>query len=221
MTTSQPIALVPVRDPRLAKTRLAGVMSVDAREVLVGAMLADVIHALAGAGLSRIVVLASGAGAAAAAAALGVDVLRDPPGEHGLDAALSAAAGRIRAHASLVVPADLPCLHPRDVVALLGTPGEVVVAPTHDGGTGALLRRPAWAIETSYGVRSAARHLLSARNAGLAAERVDIPGFAGDVDDAQDLIAARDSGSLGKVTSHVLHGDIKLHLPEPQDAETA
>ncbi len=221
MSTSQPIALVPVRDPRRSKTRLSTLLDADARAALTGAMLADVVHALAGAGLQRIVVLAAGPGAQAAATALGVDVLRDPPGELGLDAALAAAARRIRANASLVVPADLPLLRPSDVTDLLGTPGEVVVAPTHDGGTGALLRRPAWLIDTSYGVRSAARHLHTARTAGLAAERIEIAGFSADIDTPEDLLAARTSPLLGRVTAHVLRDELLDVLPVPLDAGTA
>lgn len=204
MPLTPPIALVPVRDPGQGKTRLSGVLGRQARAALAGAMLADVVSALQGAGIDRIVVLAGGPAASSAATALGVDVLLDPPGERGLDAALAAAARRIRATASLVVPADLPLLTPEDVTTLLATAGEVVVAATHDGGTGALLRRPAWVIDTSYGGRSAARHLLAARSAGYSAERVDLPGFATDVDDADDLRHVAGHPALGTVTAHVL-----------------
>lgn len=209
MPPTPPLALVPVRAPGQGKTRLAGVLGREARAALAGAMLADVVAALQGAGMERIVVLAAGSPAASAATALGVDVLLDPPGDHGLNAALAAAARRIRAHASIVVPADLPLLTPADVTAMVATAGEVVVAATNDGGTGGLLRRPAWVVETSYGGRSAARHLLAARRAGFSAERVDIPGFATDVDDADDLRLVAGDAALGQVTAHVLR-DIGL-----------
>lgn len=172
-------------------------------------MLADVVAALQGAGTDRIVVLAAGPVAASAATALGVDVLLDPPGRQGLNAALAAASRRIRASASIVVPADLPLLAPPDVTTLVETPGEVVVAATHDGGTGGLLRRPAWVVDPMYGGRSAARHLLAARQAGFQAERVEIPGFTLDVDDAEDLQLVAGHPALGQVTAHVLR-DIGL-----------
>lgn len=209
MSPTPPLALVPVRDPGRGKTRLSGVLGRDARAALTGAMLADVVAALHGAGLQRIVVLAGGPTASSAATALGVDVLLDPPGGHGLNAALLAASRRIRANASIVVPADLPLLTPDDVIQLAETAGEVVVAATHDGGTGGLLRRPAWVIDPIYGGRSAARHLLAARQAGYSAERADIPGFALDVDDADDLQLVSSHPSLGQVTAHVLR-DIGL-----------
>lgn len=209
MSPTPPLALVPVRDPGRGKTRLSGVLGREARAALTGAMLADVVAALQGAGLDRIVVLASGPVAASAATALGVDVLLDPPGQHGLNAALLAASRRIRANSSMVVPADLPLLSPDDVSTLAATAGEVVVASTQDGGTGGLLRRPAWVIDPVYGGRSAARHLLAARQAGYSAERVDVPGFATDVDDADDLRLVSSHPELGPVTAHVLR-DIGL-----------
>lgn len=209
MSPLQPLALVPVRDPGLGKSRLAGVLAKDARAALTSAMLADVVGALHGAGLRRVVVLAGGPVASSAATALGVDVLLDPPGDHGLNAALTAATKRIRASSSLVVPADLPLLSADDVTTLVGTAGEVVVAATKDGGTGGLLRRPAWVIDPMFGGRSAARHLMAARQAGFSAERVDIDGFTADVDDADDLQDVSGHPALGPVTRRVLR-DIGL-----------
>lgn len=209
MSPLQPLALVPVRDPGLAKSRLADVLGREARAALTGAMLADVVTALHGAGLKRIIVLAGGPVASSAAKALGVDVLLDPPGEQGLNAALAAASRRVRASSSLVVPADLPLLTAQDVTTLVGTAGEVVVAATKDGGTGGLLRRPAWVIDPVFGGRSAARHLMTARQAGFSAERVDVDGFTMDVDDGDDLQHVSDHPALGAVTGRVLR-DIGL-----------
>lgn len=211
MSPTPPLALVPVRDPGRGKTRLSSVLGKEARAALTGAMLADVVTALHGASLHRIVVLAGGPAAASAATALGVDVLLDPPGDHGLNAALMAAARRIRANSSLVVPADLPLLSPEDVTELVGTAGEVVVAATQDGGTGGLLRRPAWVIDPVYGGRSAARHLLAARQAGYSAERADIAGFSIDVDDVEDLQHVARHPALGQVTAHVLRDIGAVH----------
>lgn len=205
MSATDPIALVLVKDPRRAKSRLAPVLDDRERIALVSAMLTDVVTALGGAGLSRVVVLADGEGAAGTARALGVDVLLDPPGRRGIDAAITAAGRQLRASASLVVPADLALLQPDDVSSIVREPGDVVVAPTTDAGTGGLLRRPAWAINTVFGSRSAAKHLLAARQANLSAERVDIAGFSLDVDDPSDLAEAMATVErLGNVTSRVL-----------------
>lgn len=225
MNASAPVALVLVRDPGTAKSRLGPALRPRERAALAGAMLVDVVAALRGAEVGRVVVLAGGDEAAAAARSLGVDVLLDPPGGHGIDAAVTAASRRLRARSSLVVPADLALLRAEDVAALLAQPGDVVVAATSDAGTGGLLRRPAWGIPTAFGPHSAARHLLVARQAGLTAERVEIPGFALDVDEPSDLLAAASSPALGRVTARVLAElgplDERLAMTDPAPGTSA
>lgn len=184
------LALVPVRSPGEGKTRLATVLSREERAALSGAMLADVTAALVGSRVTRIVVAASGAPAAAAASALGLDVVLDPPVVHTLDGALAAAGARLGPTAELlVVAADLPRLTAADVDALLATRAAVAVAPTDDGGTGGLLRRPGSVVATAYGPGSGSRHLAHARRAGVASEVVRRHGFAADVDTWDDVVA--------------------------------
>jgi 2-phospho-L-lactate/phosphoenolpyruvate guanylyltransferase len=198
---------VPLRAPGVGKTRLADDLSVADRAALAGAMLADVVEALRGAPVGRIVVAAGGAAAASAASALGVEVITDPSGVTGLDAALAAATPRLgRADGLLVVTADLPHLRAEDVTQLMAADAEVVVAPTTDGGTGGLLRRPPDACPTAYGRGSARRHLAAARAAGRSSAEVHLAGFAHDVDVVADLRALRDRGRppLGARTAALL-----------------
>jgi 2-phospho-L-lactate/phosphoenolpyruvate guanylyltransferase len=199
------VALVPLRAPGAGKTRLAGHLDVDQRAALAGAMLADVAAVLVGCrALDRVVVAAGGPSAVAAAAALGLEVVADPPHVRGLDGALRAAALRIgHARQLLVVAADLPTLTPDDVDAVLACPAAVTVAPTRDGGTGALLRRPPDAITTTYGPGSCRRHLRLARAAGWTTAVVDRPGFAFDLDTVEDLRLAG-TGRVGPATAAVL-----------------
>jgi 2-phospho-L-lactate/phosphoenolpyruvate guanylyltransferase len=198
------VALVPLRAPGVGKSRLAPRLTVEQRATLAGAMLADVCHALERTPLDRIVVAAAGASAAAAAAALGLDVVHDPPGCAGLDAALAAASSRIgHVGTSLVVTADLPRLSPEDVLAVLTADAEVVVAPTLDGGTGVLLRRPPDAIATAYGPGSAARHLARGRAAGRRTATVHRRGLASDLDTWEDL-RRLDQRAVGPATRAAL-----------------
>ncbi|MBW3657333.1 MAG: 2-phospho-L-lactate guanylyltransferase [Actinobacteria bacterium] len=198
------LALVPLRSPGEGKSRLATELTREERAALSGAMLADVTSSLLASAVERIVVVASGAPAAAAASALGLDVLLDPPTTHGLDGALAAATCQLGPVPELlVVAADLPRLTPTEVDGLLATDAAVAVAPTEDGGTGGLLRRPSDAIRTAYGPASGARHLARARAAGMAAVRVELPGFAGDVDTWADVTALT-RGPLGVATSAFL-----------------
>ena len=178
--------LVPLRTG--GKTRLAPMLRPDERAALAGAMLADVVEALDQAGAGRIVVAAQGPAAGAAAAALGLEIVTDHDHGLGLDRALEHATRRLAATRQLlVVPADLPCLTADDVAAVLGARGAVVVAPTRDGGTGALLRRPPTVVGTAYGAGSAAAHLRLATRAGATARTVHTPGFTLDVDTIHDL----------------------------------
>lgn len=198
------VALVPARSPGVGKTRLADELTTAERAALSGAMLADVATALAASRVDRVVVAASGAEAAAAASALELEVVVDPPGVRSLDAAIAAAETQLpRTGTLVVVTADLPRLSPDDVDRLLATPGPVVVAGTDDGGTGGLLRRPPGVIGARYGGRSAARHLRLARAAGVPATAADLPGFRCDVDTWEDLLALR-SATVGSATASFL-----------------
>jgi 2-phospho-L-lactate/phosphoenolpyruvate guanylyltransferase len=198
------LALVPLRSPGKGKTRLSGVLAPEQRAALAGAMLADVIEALRDAEVERIAVAASGPAAAAAASALGVEVSLDPPGVDGLDAAISAAARRLGgAGELLVVAADLPRLTAADVLTVLRSDAEVVVAPTRGGGTGGLLRRPADRIATAYGDGSAARHLALAERVSATAATVRTLGFRDDVDLGSDL-ERLGSGRLGTATAQLV-----------------
>lgn len=198
------VALVPLRSPGDGKTRLRGVLSTERRAELAGAMLADVITALRAASLPRIVVAAGGAAAAAAASALDVEVVLDDPPVDGLNAAIASAASRLGPVDELVVVAgDLPRLTAEDVLTVLDSDAEVVVAPTRGGGTGGLVRRPGDRIATAYGSGSARRHLDLADAAGARACAVSRLGFADDVDTPADLATLRD-GPLGRATSRWL-----------------
>lgn len=198
------VAVVPVRSGASAKSRLADELGTTDRASLLAAMLADVIAALRASPVDRVVAAASPGDASAAARALGVDVVLDPPNATSLDAVLHAAQPAIGHVGTLVVVmADLPRLHPRDVEQLLDTDAPVVVAATADGGTGALLRRPPSVIPTAYGEGSAGRHARLAHRAGVQPLTVDLPGFRHDVDTWEDLVALRD-GPVGRATSAVL-----------------
>src|SRR5215210_2843257 len=146
-----PTLVVPFRGVT-GKSRL-GPLGDDARAELAYAMLADVVAAAAGVGRTWVVAPeevpppaihvadpARGQGAAVRA---------------GLDAAAAAGAtGPI-----LVVNADLPCVRPRDLLALAGAvpAGGVAVAAAADGTTNALALASPDLFRPLYGPGSAAR----------------------------------------------------------------
>lgn len=206
------LALVPLRSPGEGKTRLAGSLSRAGRAELAAAMLADVLKALADSPVDRIVVAASGPGGAELATRLGAQVVTDPPGVSSLNAAIAAAAQRLAPVTGLlVVMADLPCLTGRDVGHLLAVQAPVGLAPTEDGGTGGLLRRPVGALPSAFGPSSAARHADLAAATGTPLEVVHRPGFARDLDTPEDL-AGLGSWPVGAATRSWLRRQDRARL---------
>lgn len=213
-----PLVLLPLRSSPVGLSRLAGLLSPAERLRLATAMLTDVVGALHDGGVDRLAVLAGDERAVAIARTLDLPVHTDPP-DGGLDGAVAAAVDRLGAGAPVaVVMPDLPRLSARDVRALLGAAVPVVVAPTADGGTGALVRRPARAIPTAYGPGSSARHLLLAREAGLPTATVRSPGLGRDVDTPADLRSLTPS-AVGPATAGFLASLAPRNGAQPRSAD--
>lgn len=187
-------AIIPLKALGAAKGRLAGVLDGPERRALATWMARRVIAACHGCDLvGDILVVAGDAEAAGVGIAAGAEaVVVDTPG---LAVALQAA-DDLTAHATatVIVAADLPAITAADLIAVIQAPPAdgpaVVIAPTEDGGTGALLRRPPAVIATAYGPGSALRHAEFAAAAGLAATVVRRRGLAWDVDTPDQLPAA-------------------------------
>jgi 2-phospho-L-lactate guanylyltransferase len=89
----------------------------------------------------------------------------------------------------LILPADLPLIRSEHVEELLEQrrAADVVIAPTHDGGTGALLLQPPAVLPPAFGPNSYRRHLDLAGERGLLVQTFKSEGFAFDLDTPQDL----------------------------------
>lgn len=113
-----------------------------------------------------------------------------------LNAALRQAGASVAAAGAqgvLVLPSDLPLLTLDDLDALqeLAAQGNgVIIAPSHDEGTNALLLRPPDAIPYAFGVGSFARHLALANAAKLPSHVYRSPTLALDIDRPEDLLLA-------------------------------
>jgi 2-phospho-L-lactate guanylyltransferase len=187
-----PTVVVPFRGTE-GKSRLAR-LPLESRAALREAMLADVLAACEVVGATYLVTSAErpagratliaddGRGQGAAVAA-------------GLDGAALAGAPA----PFLVVNADLPCVTPRDLLALVGAiPDEgLALAPAHDGTTNALALSSRELFAPLYGPGSAARF------AALAPSRtLEAPNLVDDVDTVEDLERLR--GRLGPETRRLL-----------------
>lgn len=95
----------------------------------------------------------------------------------------------------LMLPSDLPLLTSADLDELysLALAGDgVVIAPSHDGGTNALLLRPPHAIEYSFGEGSFARHLALAAAMEFPCHVYRSSSLALDIDYPEDLLMANE-----------------------------
>lgn len=188
-------ALIPVKRLEQSKSRLLPELPDAQRQALTLAMLEDLIEALQRAGcVDRIAVTTPDPQVARRAEAAGAEVLMRP--EPGLNAALEDGATRLALaddDALLVVLGDVAGALPAEFRALVeqagaGAPG-VWLAPSADGGTSALLLRPARAIPFCFGPQSALRHEEAARRAGVVCRRVPLASLANDLDAPEDLAA--------------------------------
>jgi 2-phospho-L-lactate guanylyltransferase len=172
--------LVPFRGAE-GKRRLAPATP-EARVALGLAMLADVLAAAVA--VAQTTVVTNDEAAWRVAAELEVDVLAGLP--MGQGPAVEAALRRLEPVGPvLVVNADLPCVQPDDLRALLDAlpPAGIAIAPAADGTTNALALADASLFEPLYGPGSADRFLaLTADSAALRH-----PNLVHDVDTLEDL----------------------------------
>jgi len=188
--------LLPVKEIRNAKQRLAGFLSPEEREALVRAMAEDVLRAVTQARDSHCVcVVTADLEAARAAAANGWTLIRETrqvSESVSVDFASRECADR-GFTSVLRLPLDLPLIEARDIEELLAVdlpaPGCAII-PSRDGtGTNALLRHPAALFPSRFGPGSFAKHCLAAERAGARPVLLRNPRIEFDVDDAGDLRA--------------------------------
>ena len=187
-------ALVPIKPFPAAKSRLSAALSREECEQLAAAMARDVLRALIAAPeIAGIGILTGEPSLARFPEAAGARLFAESPGgdwcaDLGAAARTLAAGG---ARTLIVLPSDLPTLSAADIKAVLaahtGTPEGVTVAAARDGGTNALVLTPPTAIPFRFGPDSAARHLAEASERGIAAQRLDLPAFARDIDTPEDV----------------------------------
>ncbi len=185
-------AILPVKTFANAKQRLDDGLDTATRSVIAEAMYSDVLVALRRAkSVHEILVITADDHAAQIAGGYGASVLIDHERGHNAAAAVGVlAACRAKADRALLVPGDCPLLDPIEVDALIGrdpAPAVMIVPDRHGTGTNALLLTPPDSLEPSFGPDSCARHQANADRDGTAAEVVDVPSLALDIDTPDDL----------------------------------
>jgi 2-phospho-L-lactate guanylyltransferase len=203
--------LLPIKDLKNAKQRLAGLFSPDQRFGLAQAMLADTIRAIkAVRSADRIFVATNYEPAMLTAQQNGWEVLREQQQTSESDSvdAASRICEQQGTTALLRLPLDLPLLQTEDIDELLNlacaAPGMVIV-PSRDGtGTNALLRTPPTLFPSHFGTGSFAKHTAEGQRAGAQVVVRRNARLEMDVDDESDLQALLEHNLSGTETGRWL-----------------
>jgi 2-phospho-L-lactate/phosphoenolpyruvate guanylyltransferase len=203
--------LLPIKDLKHAKKRLAGALTPEERFALAEAMLADTIRAVRGVRLAqKVFVVTNYEPAMRIAEENGWEVLREDRQISESDSV--DAASRIceeRGVAGLLrVPLDVPLAHAGDIDELLAIECEepaLVIVPSRDGlGTNAILRMPPALFPSHFGEGSYAKHVGEAERIGARVILRSNARLEMDVDDEADLRALLQNDLSGTETGRWL-----------------
>lgn len=203
--------LLPVKDLRNAKKRLAGVLTPEERFGLAEAMLADTIRTIQRVRKAeRIFVVTNYQPALNVAEENGWEILREDrqiSESHAVDFASRVCEER-GVTGLLRVPLDVPLAQAGDIDELLatecGAPGLVIV-PSRDGtGTNAIFRTPPALFPSHFGEGSLAKHLSEATRADAKVFIRRSSKLEMDVDDESDLRALLEHDLTGTETGRWL-----------------
>lgn len=184
--------LVPVKNLKQAKQRLASVLDQAARTELAQAMLHDVLEVLAS-WQSRpdVAIVSCDSFALSLASTYGFEIIADHKNSGETDAIeIATRVCEMRGLDTLVIPADIPLIQAAEMQAIMDAAPELgsVLVPAGDGrGTNAVLRRPAALFPLRFGNDSFKPHLAAAQASGQSCVVLSLPGIAVDVDNPADL----------------------------------
>jgi len=186
-------AVVPVKDTRQAKQRLARTLPASIRQKLALAMLQDVLDTLSAVNeLAGIILVTEDAEATRIARSYNVRVSAE--GARDGHTGAVTAAGRLLAaegFGMMAVPADIPLVAPADIRSVLISHGEspaFTIVPARDmQGSNTILCSPADAVPLRFGSNSYYPHLDAAKSRGIMPCVVQVPGIALDLDTPDDL----------------------------------
>ena len=177
----------------LAKARLAPVLNPAERARFSVAMLVDVLEALRKVKrLHRVAVVSPDRSLRRIVRSHGANWLWEGR-RRGLNKAVRLAIrdSKLRgASATLIIPADIPLVTPREILDFLSHAAGYAVAltPSKDGaGTNALLTHPPGVIRPVFGRDSFRKHLALAERGGLSRRVIRAGGISFDVDEPKDL----------------------------------
>ncbi len=230
-------AIVPLKNIRHAKQRLAPELTPDERSQLMLAMVRDVLRTLTDVvgstttrsnGLTGILLVSRAPEAATLAREFGVELYAEPAGAD-LSEAVQAAGGFLTANKSaigtMIVPGDVPLITPLDVHALLEDHSRLTLAPDSEGdGTNCIVSSPPNLIRYRFDGHSFKPHVEAAYAIGITPCIVRNEAFGVDVDTPRDLHRVLDykRGTQESFTRRCLQSTgIATRLAQPHNSSSA
>ena len=184
--------LIPVKNLRNAKQRLAAVLDQPARTQLAHTMLDDVLDAVVAYGRESVALVTSDEFAIARAHAKGLEVIADNSNISETDAIemgtrVCASRG---VENTLVIPGDIPLIEPADIEVIYEhapKSGCLLVPSADKRGTNAAFRSPAGIIPLRFGNDSFWPHLSAAIATNSTCTVLPLPRVGLDIDTLEDL----------------------------------
>lgn len=184
-------AIIPVKCFNISKKRLSSVLNPEQRNALTAAMLEDVLAAVKASTIKRVLVVSPDPTAQKIADKFEFAFLS--PKDTNLNPSLNEAIEcciQKKASAVLILPADIPLVLQQDIDRLVELGSEkstIVLSPSMNGGTNALLLNPPPVIPVCFGPNSFFKHIKEA-----IIEKVEIHFYysreiALDIDSEEDL----------------------------------
>jgi 2-phospho-L-lactate/phosphoenolpyruvate guanylyltransferase len=184
--------LIPVKNLKEAKQRLASVLDQPERTKLARAMLQDVADAVvAWKNRPEVAIVSCDSFALSIACRYGFEVIADHRNSGETDAIeVATQVCESRGLDTLVIPGDVPLVQPQELQAIYENAPEIgtVLVPAGDNrGTNAVLRRPAALFPLRFGNDSFKPHVAAAKATGKPCVILPVRGLAVDVDGPSDL----------------------------------
>jgi 2-phospho-L-lactate/phosphoenolpyruvate guanylyltransferase len=185
--------LVPVKDLKNAKQRLAAMLDQAARTQLAQAMLEDVLEALASwSARPGVALVTRDPFGLQLASRFDFEVIMDHANTSETDAIAMATHICETRHveSTLVIPADIPFIAQEELAQIYASApaqGSVLVPASDGRGTNAAFRRPAGLFPLRFGNDSFQPHLAAAEATGMPCVVLKLAGIGIDVDNPADL----------------------------------
>lgn len=203
--------IIPVKELGKAKATFAEILSDELRRELVLSMLEDMLNAIQRVETVEAVVVAPDKEVENFAKNLKTDVVLEPG--VGLNRALEMAIGEsidLNFSQILILPADLPLIEPEDINSILDlVSGDraVVITPSKENGTNALLVKPPDLMNLQFGGESFPDHVEEARSRGVKPRIYRSENIERDIDKPPHLLKLE---TLGKGTkTHLFLNNLK------------